>query len=532
MNGNLEELKQKAGQLFLAENRNWDELIAVFTQIIDLEQKPDGKAFAYLNRGAAYNHRGDHDLAIADIDKARKLAPSDPLMKIMGLFYRGCAHDDKGDADKAIQDFTEALGPGLPHKSMIHLKAQIHFRRGLAYQSKDDDIQAFKDFVEANKCDPVLKTKIPPIYIAVQIADSYKDSGEEDGGRIFVLYLNLLYVIVDIQKRQFYWPGESKEVAHYSSLHTLKSLAERGRFRLYNAAYMNDPEEGRVFFEIMNRWTDIDIDIEDSFYRDSKFHPSPAYIGSFVKVDAKTPKQKDKLFLWRTYGKHDGQEAAGACLIYKHEGTVFAEKCGAQIGAMQQLQSKPLMAEGARQIPEQRQPRKPDLYKIVYSDENLKPRTPAEVLRLSLRGYSEEETNRGLSEELNELAESLKAIKEHIEEEKDDNSKKKLRKLVRDLLDTIRFLFKARHYREEKEVRVIQVRYDDETKTAQEPDDIQVDMEQIPPRFYLETHENFRFVEGILGPQTRGVPEWTRWLKEQGLDYVKQSTIKYGTKYT
>ena len=530
MNENLENLKLKVGQLSLAENRNWDELIAVFTQIIDLEQEPDAKAFQYLNRGAAYNYRGDYDLAIADIDEALKLAPSDPLMKIMGLFYRGCAHDDKDDADKAIKDFTEALGPGLPHKSMIDLKAQIYFRRGLAYQSKDDNIQAFKDFVEANKCDPVLKTKIPPIYIAVQIADSYKDSSEEDGGRIFVLYLDLLFAIVDIQKRQFYWPGESKEVAHYTSLHTLKSLAEKRLFRLYNAAYMNDPEEGRVFFEIMNRWTDIDIDIEGSFYRDNKLHPSPAYIGSFVKVDAKDPKQKDELFLWRTYGKHDGQEAAGACLIFKHEGTVFAENYRQQIGAMQQLQAKLPMSKGDHQNPEEKQPRKPDLYKIVYSDENLSPLSHVDALRLSFRGYSDEETNRGLSEELNKLAESLKQIKKHIGEEKDDNSRKKLRELVRDLLDTIRFLFKARHYREEKEVRVVQVRYYDETKTAQKPDDIQVDTNQIPPRFYLKTHENFRFSEVILGPQTRGVHEWKRWLKERDIK-VDQSKIPYGKPY-
>ena len=158
------------------------------------------KAVAYLHRGAAYNNRGDHDLAIADINETLKLAPSDPLMKIMGFFYRGCAHDDKGDEDKAIKDFSEALGPGLPHKYMIDLKAQIHFRRGLAYQSKDDNIQAFKDFVEADNCDPVLKTKIPPIYIAVQIADSYKNRDEE--GRAESMYCIWIYYLQSSRYRE------------------------------------------------------------------------------------------------------------------------------------------------------------------------------------------------------------------------------------------------------------------------------------------------------------------------------------------
>ena len=79
---------------------------------------------------------------------------------------------------------------------------------------------------------------------------------------------------------------------------------------------------------------------------------------------------------------------------------------------------------------------------------------------------------------------------------------------------------------------MVQVRYYDETKTAQEPDDIQVDMEQIPPRFYLETHNDFRFSEVILGPQARGEAEWKRWLKKQYKTLVvKKSDINYGKPY-
>ena len=271
--------------------------------------------------------------------------------------------------------------------------------------------------------------------------------------------------------------------------------------------------------------------MQEVFYGDeSQPYPSPAYIGSFVKVDVKESKQKDELFLWRTYGKHDGQEAAGACLVLKHEGTVFAENCGLQIGAMQQLQSKLLMSEGVRQNPAERQPLKPELYKIVYSDEEIPQEFPlSPPMQLAGIPSSDKWNKQELCEK---LVESLKRIKEHIENEKDNENKRELRKLVCDLLDTIRFLFKARHYREEKEVRVVQVRYYGETKTAQEPNDIQVDMEQIPPRFYLETDENFRFSEVILGPQTRGASEWKRWLKKQDETLsVKKSEINYGKPY-
>ena len=78
----------------------------------------------------------------------------------------------------------------------------------------------------------------------------------------------------------------------------------------------------------------------------------------------------------------------------------------------------------------------------------------------------------------------------------------------------------------------MQVRYYDEKNTTKDEDGIQVDTEQIPPRFYLETHENFRFSQVILGPQAYGVTEWKRWLKEQDKTLiVKKSGINYGKPY-
>ena len=496
-------------------------------------------------------------MAIADFDEALRLAPSDRMMKFMGLFYRGVAYLDKGDYDQAIGNFDEALALELPdiatqsiglffHRGVACIKkgnhdeaianftkalelnpnyANAYLCRGFVYIDKENFPDASKDFKKAAECDSILKVEVPAIYVAIQITDIYKDRAEEDGGKIFELYFRLLEAISNIRQNQFYAPQENKEVAHYTSLHTLKSLAEKGRFRLYNATYMNDPEEGRVLFEIMG---ETGKDMRKFFYEDEEPpYPSPAYIGSFVKVDKKD-EEKDKLFLWRMYGKHNGQEAAGTCLIFKHEGTVFAKSPSSQTGAMQQLQSKLLMSEGVRQNPEERQPLKPELYKIVYSDEEIPQEFPLSP-PMQLAGIpSSDKWNK--QENSEKLVESLKRIKEHIENEKDNENKRELRKLVCDLLDTIRFLFKARHYREEKEVRVVQVRYYDKTKMTQEPDDIQVDMEQIPQRFYLETHENFRFSEVILGPQTRGVHEWKRWLKERDIK-VDQSEIQYGKPY-
>ena len=156
---------------------------------------------------------------------------------------------------------------------------------------------------------------------------------------------------------------------------------------------------------------------------------------------------------------------------------------------------------------------KPPLFKVSYvniHDQN---------------GNGDEED---LSKELEELAKCLKDIKDHLDKENLSEAKPELKKLVRELLDSIRFLFKASHYSEEKEVRVIDIRYHKEN-AAQGSDGVKVDVEQIPPRFYLETPESFRFDEVILGPRSQNIHEWEQWIKEQDADVkVKKSEIKYG----
>lgn len=475
-----------------------------------VEAHPDD-ATIYIDRGITYAQKGEYDKAIADLTTAMNLDPMNAIVyHNRGLTYSkrgrtytqsGAKADATADFDKAIDDFTDAIR--LDPMAALPLGG-----RGEAYIEKESYNLALDDLARADECDPNLKLSAPAIYIASQIASIYRGAEQEDDKATALKFYFKIFKATDAVKTSRFF-GPKAEVAHYSSLHTLKTLATKGRFRFYNAVYMNDPEEGRVFFEIMKEYA---IDVQEVFYGDKASpSPSPAYIGSFVLVDTREPDEKDKLFLWRTYGKHEEQEAAGSCLIFKHDGTVFAENCGTQIGAMQQRQvlSKLPAPTSDTSLPETGQPQKPELYRIVYGDK---------------------ETNEEVSEELKQLADSLRQIRDYLSD-KDAGIQDGLKQLARELLDTIRFLFKASHYSEEREVRVVQIRYYDEN-IMQEADEIKVDAEQIPPRFYLETSKDFRFSEVILGPKTRHIEEWLRWLKQQGHDHVKQSTIKYGTKYT
>ena len=476
---------------------DFDRAIEDFSKALKLNPK---NVMSYDSRGVAYYCKGNFDRAIEDFNKALELNPDHAYT----YFFRGFIYNDKKDYDQAIADLSKTL----ELKPVDMLRARAHLLRGKIYLLGEDLLNAFDDFVDSNKYNPDLKFIYPQNYVASQIADIYKGSKEEDKTKAFKLYLKLLDSIIKIQRKQFYKPEEGKEVTHYTSLSTLKNLANKERFRFYNAAYMNDPEEGSVFFDIIKK-KEPETNVKEVFYEEDEDppYPSPAYIGSFIMVNSDDQEQRDKLFLWRTYGKHSGQEAAGACLIFRHEGALFAKTYEPQVGYMQRLQSKLPMLTGDLKDPGERQHFKPPLYKISYMDKG---------------------NNKELSEELDELAESLKQVERHVSEREDD-IKNRLKRLARELLDNIRFLFKASHYKEEQEVRVVQLYYYDENM-LQEQDEIKVDTEQIPPRFYLDAHSSFRFDKVVLGPKAHAVREWTQWLKERerGIK-AKKSEIKYGT---
>ena len=279
MNENLEKLKQKIGQLVA--DKRWDDVISLCTQVIDSDQEPHAKAIAYTGRGFACHAKGDLDQTIADFTKAIDLNPGHAA----AYSWRGLVYNEKGDPDRAIDDFNQAIdldpghaaaysgrgsayyAKGNPDKAITDFTraieldpniAEAYLGRFLAHIIDENFLDAFKDFVKADNCDPVMKTFLKTenieIHVADKIADIYKNHAEEDSVSAvsaFEFYLKLSEATSDIRKKLFHGPANGKEVAHYTSLHTLKSVADQGRFRLYNTAYMNDPEEGRAFFEIM-----------------------------------------------------------------------------------------------------------------------------------------------------------------------------------------------------------------------------------------------------------------------------------------
>ncbi len=499
----------------LKDNNN--RAIADFTKAVELNC--EHVYAAYGGRGIAYIYKKDYDRAIENFNMAIELNP-----KYIDAYYdRGTTYIDKKNYDRAIENFNITIKLNSEH-------AKAYDMRGLSYGFKGNNDRAFEDFNIAAAKDPTLKIRDSLVYIASQISaiDGLERNQQTDA---FEIYINLWDKVSAIKDKLFYSPEKSKHevshytsfykvlgsgliggnmhksgVAHYTSRHVLKNLSKaENRFRLYNANYMNDPEEGKIFFKIMNKYK---IDIEEWFYKDEdKSYRSPAYIGSFVRLEEEN-EQKDKLFLWRTYGKHNNEEAAGACLIFNDK-RCFAKYPTHQFGFMRE-QSDNMQEDLA-------------FYKIHYQRES--------------KNYELEKELRDLGSQLNHInkfieevhAEKIKSLWQKIVPKQEIEYS--LRRLVCELLDSIRFLFKDKHYCEEEEVRIIQLRYSEKSESSESQSE--VDMENIPPRFYLEAPKNFQFSEVILGPRTERYQEWEQWLKtkakEQGkIIDIKKSEIPYG----
>ena len=534
---------------------DYDRAITVFSKAIELDSN---NMPAYVGRGVTYRCKGNYDHAITDFDKAIELAPSDKLAhRERGITYyskkdyeraitdfnkairlgfkhfscyagRGLAYYHKGDYDHAITDFDKAIeldsnntgayaarGLAYYHKDdydhaitdfdkAIELdsdNAGAYAARGIAYYWKNNNNSAFADFGKAVNLDPNLKSNTPYIYILSQLQE-IDDSSLRTKSLKYCL--DLLETVNQLKKSLL----KQNIVTHYTSLGVLKKLLSDGQFRFYNATYMNDPEEGETFFAILNK--EGSIDIKKKFYENPVDSYSPAYIGSFTEV--KNLEKEDNLFLWRTYGKQENQEAGGACLVFYR--SCFSENIPLGFGAMQMQEitsDSELPGFGAMQMQEitsnSEPPAKPCLYQVVYEQE-------------------EDNEREGI---IQEMVNKLEQINTECLEEASNQAKELIRGLVRELLDEVRFLFKGEHYREEKEMRVVLMRYIPSGSTPPNSD-IKEDTEHFPPRLYLDAPKGFHFDKVLLGPQATGLAEWRQWarLKQQGRGIsIEKSKIPY-----
>ncbi|MFC2050703.1 tetratricopeptide repeat protein [Chloroflexota bacterium] len=136
--------------------------IAEHIKVIDLP--PSFYATSYYSRGLDYEHRGEHDKAIACYTEAIELDPDDAL----NYYSRGNSYNSKGEYDKAIADYTKAieLEPEYAH---IYYKARAH-----TYESKGEYDKAIADYTK------IIELKPENAWAYYYRGDAYYSKGEYD----------------------------------------------------------------------------------------------------------------------------------------------------------------------------------------------------------------------------------------------------------------------------------------------------------------------------------------------------------------
>jgi tetratricopeptide (TPR) repeat protein len=105
------------------------------------------RAQALSNRCGAYLIKGNADKALADCDRAIRMAPTLPV----ALYNRGRAYRAKDDLARAIADYSEAIRIWTPASRAA---AKALNNRGEAYAKQGNAERALADFEQALKLSP------------------------------------------------------------------------------------------------------------------------------------------------------------------------------------------------------------------------------------------------------------------------------------------------------------------------------------------------------------------------------------------
>ncbi|MYF97615.1 tetratricopeptide repeat protein, partial [Candidatus Poribacteria bacterium] len=117
-----------------------EEAIKVYSQTIDLNPQ---HAFAYNNRGIAYDKKFEINIALEDYNKAILL--KDDFVEV--YFNRGTIFGKTGESDKAIEDFDKAI-------QLDPQFALAYSHRGNVYEEKNNIERAIKEHSKAITLDP------------------------------------------------------------------------------------------------------------------------------------------------------------------------------------------------------------------------------------------------------------------------------------------------------------------------------------------------------------------------------------------
>ena len=360
-------------------------------------------------------------------------------------------------------------------------------------------------------------------------AERYKENSSE------IKNLLSIYQLVQKIKYQLGLKDEDKnqmlKFGHYTKGSTLqimlnqegndkKDFSVSGKTRLYNANYMNDPEEGIVIEQILG------LDRRDVL------EPSSWFLMSFTN-------KTDDLAMWSQYG----DDAKGVCLVLREDDfsrfTSFNDVSWRQEKNFLEFSDKMYLLKSELNSGFEKSIFRSESENSVdtVNDEGTEPNSVEKdsdskgnsdyLYRIAYVKHTEENLKLERTElfeksEIEELEKLLNSLKEKL----DIGSKiteKNYQDAISECIEEIRYLFKSVDYKYENELRIL--RYSNLNPSNKE---IKIDKTSGVGKLYVERKNSIQIGEVIFGPKFPNPEYVTPLLKllDENIDY-KKSTIKF-----
>ena len=346
-----------------------------------------------------------------------------------------------------------------------------------------------------------------------------------------------IYQLVQKIKYQLGLKDEDKnqvlKFGHYTKGSTLQIMLDQeenekkkstfsvaGKTRLYNANYMNDPEEGIVIEQILG------LDRRDIL------EPSSWFLMSFTN-------KTDDLAMWSQYG----DDAKGVCLVLREDDfsrfTSFNDVSWRQEKNFLEFSDKMYLLKSELNSGFEKSIFRSESENSVdtVNDEGTEPNSVKKdsdskgnsdyLYRIAyVKNIGEdielEQTELFEESEIEELEKLLNSLKEKL----DSGSKvrkKNYQDAIAECIEEIRYLFKSVDYKYENELRIL--RYANLNPSNKE---IKIDKTSGVGKLYVERKNSIQIGEVIFGPKFPNPEYVTPLLKllDENIDY-KKSTIKF-----
>ena len=300
-----------------------------------------------------------------------------------------------------------------------------------------------------------------------------------------------------------------------------------GKTRLYNASYMNDPEEGLIIEKALK--SNKEGKISSYFENRNILDPSSWFLMSFT---IKT----DDLAMWSQYGDN----AQGVCLVLKEDDfsrfTSFNDVSWRKETLLLESENKSEVAISELSSDFKSSPNKlenNDSSNSINRDETqLKSEQKDNVSKGSIdylyriayigKDFKLEKSELFDDDEINKLDESVNHLKQKLKENLDE-SDPFYKNAISKCIEEIRYLFKSVDYKYENELRILRYANLDPSN-----DKIKIDKESGIGKLYVERENPIQIEEVIFGPKFPNPEYVTPLLKllDNDIKY-KKSAIKF-----